>query len=115
MLWEMLAARRMWHGMTEVEIVAHLAAGGRMPPLPADAALPPGLDAICARALDTDPDRRYQTAAELEMDLEGVLVGIADSHARNLGRSCRSPSRRSAPNGRRSSSAACGEPSRWRR
>jgi len=27
MLWEMLAGRRMWHGMTEVEIVAHLAAG----------------------------------------------------------------------------------------
>jgi hypothetical protein len=44
------------------------------------------LDAICARALEPDPDRRYQTAAEMEMDLDRVSVGAADSHARNLGR-----------------------------
>jgi serine/threonine-protein kinase len=85
MMWEMLAARRMWHGMTEVEIVSFLASGRPLPPLPADAALPPGLDAIVARALDPDPHRRHQSAAELEMDLEGVLIGSADSHARNLG------------------------------
>ncbi len=86
MLWEMLACRRMWRGMTEVDIVAHLAAGRALPALPSDAGLPPGLDAICARALDPDPDRRYQTAAEFEMELEGVLIGSADSHARNLGK-----------------------------
>lgn len=86
MLWEMLAGRRMWHGLTEVEIVSHLASAQPLAPLPADGSLPPGLDAICARALDPDPDRRYQTAADFEMDLEGVLVGSADSHARNLGK-----------------------------
>jgi serine/threonine-protein kinase len=86
MLWEMLAGRRMWHGLTEVEIVSHLASAQPIAPLPADESLPPGLDAICARALDPDPDRRYQTAADFEMDLEGVLVGSADSHARNLGK-----------------------------
>jgi serine/threonine-protein kinase len=85
MLWEMLAGRRMWHGMTEVEIVAHLAMAKPMPSLPSDRGLPGGLDAVCARALDPDPDRRYQTAAEMEIDLERVLVGSADSHARNLG------------------------------
>jgi serine/threonine-protein kinase len=88
MLWEMLSARRMWHRMTEVEIVSHLASGRSMPPLPvpSDGSLPAGLDAICARALHIDPDRRYQTAADLEMELEGVLAGAADSHARNLGK-----------------------------
>jgi serine/threonine-protein kinase len=86
MLWEMLAGRRMWHGMTEVEIVGALASGEPMPALPPDVNLPAGLDAICARALDPDPDRRYQTAADLEIDLEGVLIGSADSHARNLGK-----------------------------
>jgi len=88
MLWEMLAARRMWHRMTEVDIVAHLAAGRPMPalPVPSDGSLPAGLDAICARALDVDPERRYQTAADLEMELEGVLVGAADSHSRSLGK-----------------------------
>jgi serine/threonine-protein kinase len=86
MLWEMLAGRRMWHGMTDVEIVAHLAAARPMPMLPPDPGLPPGLDVICARALDPDPECRYQTAAEMEMEIEGVLVGWADSHVRNLGK-----------------------------
>ena len=86
MLWEMLAGRRMWPGKTEVEIVGHLASGRPLPPLPLDSSLPAGLDAICERALDPDPDRRYQTAAEMEMELEAVLVGSADSHARNLGK-----------------------------
>jgi serine/threonine-protein kinase len=88
MLWEMLAERRMWQRMTEMEIVGHLAAGRPLPPLPvpADGSLPAGLDAICTRALATDPDRRYQTAQEMEIELERVLVGAADSHARNLGK-----------------------------
>jgi len=86
MLWEVLAQRRMWHRMTEVEIVGHLASGRPMPALPVlPADVPTDLDAICMRALENDPERRYQTAAEMEMDLERVLVGAADSHARNLG------------------------------
>jgi eukaryotic-like serine/threonine-protein kinase len=86
MLWEMLAGRRMWRGMTEVEIVAHLAAALPMPPLPDDVRLPRRLRAICAQALEPDPDRRYQTAADLEMDLEGELVDASCSHARDLGK-----------------------------
>ena len=86
MLWEMLAGRRMWHGMTEVEIVAHLASNQPLPPLPADGSVPAGLESICTRALELDPDRRHQTAAELELELEGTLAGTADSHARDLGK-----------------------------
>jgi serine/threonine protein kinase len=86
MLWEMLAQRRMWHRMTEIEIVGHLASGRPMPSLPVlPADVPTDLDAICMRALETDPALRYQTAAEMEIDLERVLAGAADSHARNLG------------------------------
>ena len=86
MLWEMLVGRRMWYRMTEVEIVAHLASGQPLPALPPDDGRPPGIDAICARALNADPSCRYETAAEMEMDLESMLVGVADSHARNLGK-----------------------------
>jgi serine/threonine-protein kinase len=86
MLWEMLAGRRMWEGKTEVDIVNHLANGRMFPPLPLDASLPMALDPICARALDPDPAMRYQSAADFEAELEGVLVGVADSHARNLGK-----------------------------
>jgi serine/threonine-protein kinase len=86
MMWEMLAQRRLWQGKTEVEIVGHLASGRLMPPLPLLDDLPDELDAICMRALEPDPEHRYQTAAEMEADLERVLVGAADSHARNLGK-----------------------------
>ncbi|HXU03544.1 MAG TPA: protein kinase, partial [Polyangia bacterium] len=87
MLWEMLARRRMWHGKTEVEIISHLVSGRLMSPLPVlGDDVPTELDAICARALEADPARRYQTAAEMETDLERVLVGSADSHGRNLGK-----------------------------
>jgi serine/threonine protein kinase len=86
MLWELLAERRLWHGMAEAHIVHHLAAGVAMPALPPDICRPPVLDAICARALAVNPGERYATAAELEVDLQAVLVGAADSHARTLGR-----------------------------
>jgi serine/threonine protein kinase len=86
MLWEMLAGRRLWQGMNEVQIVSQLAAGLPFPPLPTDGEFPPGLDAICEQALHPNPQYRYQTAAEMEEDLERVLIGSEDSHARNLGR-----------------------------
>jgi serine/threonine-protein kinase len=86
MLWEMLAGRRLWHGMAEAQIVHHLAAGMPMPPLPPDISRPPMLDGICARALAVNCNDRYPTAADLELDLQAVLVGAADSHARTLGR-----------------------------
>jgi eukaryotic-like serine/threonine-protein kinase len=86
MLWEMLAGKRMWHGMNEVQIVSQLAAGLPFPPLPLDAGIPAGLDSICEQALHPNPQYRYQTAAEMEEDLERVLTGLEDSHARSLGR-----------------------------
>jgi serine/threonine-protein kinase len=86
MLWEMLAGRRLWAGLGEAQIVHHLAAGMPMPALPPDENRPPLLDGICARALAISPGDRYRTAAELELDLQGVLAGTEDSHARTLGR-----------------------------
>src|SRR6185437_5034332 len=44
----------------------------RQPPKPPTAlkpGLPPGLEAIILKALDKDPERRYQTARELRVDL----------------------------------------------
>jgi len=86
MLWEMLSGRRLWNGKADAEIVHHLAAGQRMPDLPVDPNRPPVLSGICARALAVNPDERYATAGELEIDLRNVMVGAADSHARTLGR-----------------------------
>jgi len=86
MLWELLAGRRLWNGMTEAQIVHNLASGIPMPALPPDAIRPPVLDVICARALAMNPGDRYQTAADLESDLHSVMAGAAETHARTLGR-----------------------------
>jgi len=48
----------------------------RQPPKPPTAlkpGLPPGLEAIILKALDKDPERRYQTARELRVDLLRLL------------------------------------------
>lgn len=37
--------------------------------------VPVGLEAICGRLLDKDPDRRYQTAEDLERDLNNFRAG----------------------------------------
>ena len=86
MLWELLTGRRLWQGKADAEIVHHLAAGVKMPDLSPDPTRPPVLGGICARALAMNPDERYATAAELEIDLRNVMVGAADSHSRTLGR-----------------------------
>jgi len=84
MLWELLAGHRLWRGMGEAHIVHHLAAGMPIPNLPPQPGRPPVLDRICARALTIDAADRYATAADLQSDLEGVLVGVADSQPRGL-------------------------------
>jgi tRNA A-37 threonylcarbamoyl transferase component Bud32 len=86
MLWEMLSGRRLWQGKADAEIVHHLAAGVKVPDLPPDNNRPPVLGGIVARALAVNPDERYPSAAELEIDLRNVMVGAADSHSRTLGR-----------------------------
>ena len=46
-----------------------------------NAAVPPMLDLIVARALEKDPDARYQGAAELATDLRACLAGIVEEPA----------------------------------
>jgi hypothetical protein len=85
-LWELLAGRRMWQGMTEVTIVRHLSYGLPLPPLRPMTALPSGLEDVCRKALAMNPDDRYATAGEMEHALQGMLPLVADSHTRHLGK-----------------------------
>jgi len=72
-------------------------------PSTVNTALPAALDALIARALERDRERRYQTASELEADLKSVRLrygraGIANEHAPaegsgNNARQARSPVR----------------------
>jgi serine/threonine-protein kinase len=78
MLWEAAAGRRLWPGMSDVEILTRVLREG-VPPLRSvrpDA--PEKLDAICARAMAKDCSGRYATATELLEDLDAHLASRDD-------------------------------------
>lgn len=85
MLWEALSRRRMWQSLTEASIVRQLVSGAPIPPPTRTHAWPEELASICARALRLEASERYSSAADMQRDLERVLVGMVDSHARDLG------------------------------
>jgi serine/threonine-protein kinase len=87
MLWQLLAERRLWEGLSDLDILARLR-DGRIPRL-ADVrpSVPGRLDAICARALAGRPEDRYATAAELQADLEDYMEGAGvHANARRVAR-----------------------------
>jgi serine/threonine-protein kinase len=72
-LWEMLAGQPLFRGPSPIETAA-LVRVGPVPRLSAIRAdVPVLLEAIAMRALERDPGRRYQTAADLAADLGAWL------------------------------------------
>jgi serine/threonine-protein kinase len=73
MLWEAAAGRRLWQGMNDVEILSRLL-HDRPPSLRSvQPNAPKELEAICARAMATKVQDRYESAAALLEDLEAHL------------------------------------------
>ncbi|HEY2365332.1 MAG TPA: protein kinase, partial [Polyangiaceae bacterium] len=72
-LWEALTGRRLFKAENEANAIAKVLAGR----VPAASSIVPGLspevDAVIARGIHLDPDRRYTTAREMVVDLERVL------------------------------------------
>jgi eukaryotic-like serine/threonine-protein kinase len=73
MLWEMLTCRRLFRGTSEAETFRNVM--DMTIPAPSDLRpeVPTHLDAIVLRMLARDPNRRYQTGAQLADDLEDVV------------------------------------------
>lgn len=71
-LWELLAGKRMWEGMSEADILARLADVDT--PVPSLRSvvpdIPEALDAICAQALAKVRDDRYESAVALNEGIE---------------------------------------------
>lgn len=76
MLWEALAGRRMWHGQTENSILQALVRGD-IPNL-RDAApdLPEYFYEIVAKATAHNPEGRYETALDVQIDVERILADL---------------------------------------
>ena len=76
LFWELLTARRLFHGGTDFEILEQVRAADVLPPSAKNRLVPPEIDRIVAKALARDRDERYQNAAELRADLLEFLRQI---------------------------------------
>ena len=72
-LWESLAARRLFRADTEPELVTKVLAARVRPPSRYNPEVPAELDAVVLRALARAPEDRWQTAHEMAEALDAVL------------------------------------------
>jgi len=68
-LYELLTGRRPFEGATREQTIARIYADEPRPPRKLNPQTPIDLDTICMRAMEKDPRRRYQSAAEMAADL----------------------------------------------
>jgi serine/threonine-protein kinase len=72
-LFELTTSRRLFRGESDIDTLKLVISSRIPPPTTLDPKYPPELERIVLRALQRDPQGRYQTAAELEADLRGYL------------------------------------------
>jgi serine/threonine protein kinase/Tfp pilus assembly protein PilF len=71
-LFELLTARMPFDGTSTTEIIDHILHEIPSPPSRYAAGVPSSLDAIVSRALEKDPDFRYQQARDMKRDLQQI-------------------------------------------
>ena len=74
-LWEMLTGRRLFRADNEAKLLSLVLDSEVLPPSQLVEGLPEGFDRVVLKGLDRDPAKRYATAREMAIDVEGV-VGI---------------------------------------
>ena len=74
---EMLTARRLFHGVTDLDTLTRIRKLVVPPPSRLRMDVPSALDAAVLKALERDPDRRWQTAGELRDALVALRPGGA--------------------------------------
>lgn len=72
-LWECLANRRLFSAASEAGIVAQILVGLVEPPSNHAPDLPEALDALALKALELDPEKRFETAAEMAAELHRIV------------------------------------------
>jgi len=70
LLWELTTGKRLFAGENEFAILNRVAKADVPPPSTVRPEYPPELEAIVMRALSVDPESRYATAIDLQIDLE---------------------------------------------
>ncbi len=83
-LYELLTLKRPFDGKNLQQIVYEICFKEPVPPQKRNPKVPRDLATICGKALEKDPQNRYQTAAEFEADLQRFL-GWEPIHAKPAG------------------------------
>jgi serine/threonine protein kinase len=73
-IYEMLTASKLYSGSDPSEIVYNVVNFRPVPPSYINRQVPPMLDLVLAKALEKDPDARYQDAHQLALDLRSCLT-----------------------------------------
>jgi serine/threonine protein kinase/tetratricopeptide (TPR) repeat protein len=82
-LYEMATGRRPFGGMAGPQLITAILEAAPSPPRSRNHHVSPGLESVILKALDKNPDRRYQSARELRVDLERLSDGATPSAQRS--------------------------------
>ncbi len=74
MLWEALTGERLFAAESEASTLRHVMQRSIARPSQVGLRSPPCFDAICLRALERDPDRRYRSSLEMARDLRDAAL-----------------------------------------
>ncbi len=70
LLWEALTGKKMWSGLSDIEVMTKVCQGSTPPPSTVTAGIDPRLEEICMQALAFRPDDRFASA--------GAMIGALD-------------------------------------
>jgi tetratricopeptide (TPR) repeat protein/TolB-like protein len=84
-LYELATGQRPFQGQSLPKVMSAILEQAPTPVRQLRQDLPPGLERILARCLQKDPSDRYQTARELQRDLEALRDGTSSSRPRARG------------------------------
>ncbi len=78
-LYEMVTGRKAFAGDSELSILEQVRSPRVTLPRDIDPAIPPQVERIIVKALKENRDERYQTAAEMASDLDGIIQSLRPS------------------------------------
>jgi TonB family protein len=76
LLFETLTGQRLFAGDTEISVLEAVRESRVQRPRALDPALPEEVDALVAKALARDPDERFQSAGQMQKEIEKVLYSL---------------------------------------
>ncbi|MGE4190300.1 MAG: protein kinase, partial [Thermoanaerobaculia bacterium] len=76
LLFEMLTGRRLFSGESEMSVLDAVREGRIQAPRDLDPRLPLEVNALVLKALARDPDDRFQTAGEMQREIDSILASL---------------------------------------